>query len=492
MSADLLAEFGGASASNAAESTRETQRSSRGPPTSLFDDFEPPGRPDHGRSSAQVEPPDAEIWTEFHSAEIPGPTTKFEAKDEELWYQDDFGKDVLFDATTEEVPDDDDWGEFESAEPDFESKQREAPLLDQGTDSTQRSTKRSTNAPKNEGTTVGNPMPVDLLSDIDSLPAHNPPNASNVQYKLDQKSLNKSPQHVKQASGDNNISKLPDLDDEWGDFADAAPDEPSTHLEDEFNEMNITEPIAKPSDALEVKTPSLQITPSPEQFGSRPGPTKPSPSTSVDIRPMNIPPPFVILQIFTPLLEEYQKRASVPKSDQGGSKQKSMASDPNLAGDLVSTLKVAARVIAGRTLRWKRDTALSQSTKIGPARSGKTGGMKLTSVNKSESIKEEKEAMDVLDAWRNRAAHLNSFILATGHQIPLLSNNMHARTAGSDEVATKAAHACALCGLKREERILKIDESVEDSFGEWWTDHWGHTECKNFWDKNSRSLNQRY
>lgn len=490
MSADLFAEFASGPAPNSAEPTREQQGGSQVPPTSLFDDFEPSGN--HGHSSIQLESSEAEVWSDFHSAEAPAPSAKFGVEDEELWHQDDFGNDVLFDATAEEPADDDDWGEFESANPTFAEKQREKPVKGQATVSAWNIRKQRATFQGNQTIAPKTPKPVDLLSDHDGAPAHTLPISSGVKYIQDQKLSHKNSQQGEQASLDRNISKLPDLDDEWGDFTDAIPDEPSTGLGGEFRQLNIAKPKEKVPNTSEANPSKGSNGPTPGGPGQLPGPTRSSRSASIDIRPINIPPPFVILQTFAPLLEEFQKQVSIVKPVKGHSRQPSTSSDSNLARDLVCTLRVAARVIAGRTLRWKRDTALSQSTKIGPARSGKPGGMKLSSVNKSESVKEEKEAMDVLDAWRSRASHFNSLILAAGHQIPLISNNMHARPAAANEGALNAAHACALCGLKREERIPKIDEKVEDSFGEWWTEHWGHTDCKSFWDKNSSFLNQRY
>lgn len=486
MSADLLAEFGGGSTPSALESTREQTGNSQLAPTSLFDEFEPAGGPSYGSSSLQANPPETELQSDFYSGKAPRPSVKPEPQNEELWQQDDFGNDVLFDAATEEAPDDDDWGEFESADLAFGEKQGSNPMNNRPTD-----TEKPKAFQRNPIIATSTPKSVDLLSDHDDAPVPSPP-ANAVLQNLPKESSKDISQHRKQASLDHNVTKLPDLDDEWGDFADATPDESSANLELGFHQMGIGEPKAKVDPTSDGNTSVSQIY-SPQNTATPPlGSSKSSTPASVDIRPVNIPPPFVILQIFTPILEQFHKQASVAKPAQGNPKERSKSLDSSLGRDLVCTLRVAARVIAGRTLRWKRDTALSQSTKIGPARSGKSGGMKLSSVNKSESIKEEKEAMDVLEAWRSRAGLFNSVILAAGHQIPLVSNNIQARPASADEGALKAGHACALCGLKRDERIPKIDEKVEDSFGEWWIDHWGHTDCKNFWDRNSSSLNQRY
>jgi hypothetical protein len=54
-----------------------------------------------------------------------------------------------------------------------------------------------------------------------------------------------------------------------------------------------------------------------------------------------------------------------------------------------------------------------------------------------------------------------------------------------------APRACVVCGLKRDERVAKVDGEVEDSFGEWWVEFWGHRECRNFWVGHERELRQR-
>ncbi|KAK2767442.1 hypothetical protein FQN54_003598 [Arachnomyces sp. PD_36] len=492
MSADLLAEFGGGSPPSDPKASREQHTS-----TSLFAHFEPAGGSGNGLASIEANAPDSEEdWSDFHSGEAPKPDPTSEAQDEEeLWHQDPFGNDVLFDAATEEVPEDDDWGDFETANSAsaFGEKQISSPARKKPTDIRQNIAAKPVALQKRKPSIPSSmPKTVDLLSDNDDVPVHKPQTASparNVHVRSFSKS---APKHGKQASVSHVVPKLPDLDDEWGDFADAAPENPSANLEAEFQGMNLGKSKGKATHASQGSVSKPRAGSTLESKKSTSGPAQSPSPTHVDIRPVNIPPPFIILQIFTPLLEQFEKRIPATNRSQGNSKEVSKSTDSELAHELVSTLKMAARVITGRTLRWTRDTALSQSTKIGPARSGKSGGMKLNSVNKGESIKEEKEAMDVLEAWRSRAGRFNSVILAAGHQVPLITNNMRARPANADEGALKASHACALCGLRRDERIPKIDEKVEDSFGEWWTEHWGHTDCKNFWDRNSRSLNQRY
>jgi hypothetical protein len=118
--------------------------------------------------------------------------------------------------------------------------------------------------------------------------------------------------------------------------------------------------------------------------------------------------------------------------------------------------------------------------------------MKLSSVNKGESIKEEQEAAGVLEAWRHHTSAFNSAIQSSGERpVPVITDKIRVNTATAAQGALKASHACALCGLKRDERLPKIDDDAQDSFGDWWIEHWGHTDCKWFWEENSNKLYQR-
>ena len=165
---------------------------------------------------------------------------------------------------------------------------------------------------------------------------------------------------------------------------------------------------------------------------------------------------------------------------------------------LLSMVRAAARVLAGRKLRWKRDTHLSQSMKIGPANSGKTGGMKLTGLDKAESLREDREAAEALGIWRKQLGRLRAAITQANNEIqgaalwiPDISENMHIRLGKVGEGALTAYKPCILCGLKRDERLERVDLNVEDSFGEWWTDHWGHIDCRIFWERHESSVRQR-
>ena len=205
------------------------------------------------------------------------------------------------------------------------------------------------------------------------------------------------------------------------------------------------------------------------------------------IRPTNIPPPSVLLQLFPGLFKQLHEEASGLLNEE----QKSVLDDA--AARICRAVTVSARVVVGRASRWKRDTILSQSMRIGPSRGGKPGGMKLNTVNKSENVKEAQEALDAIGAWRDHAGFFNAVMLAAGkHPIQPIAENSRVVTASPEKGALRAPHACALCGLKRDERIVGgVDDAVEDSFGEWWTEHWGHTDCKLFWGEAKTLLDHR-
>ncbi len=250
---------------------------------------------------------------------------------------------------------------------------------------------------------------------------------------------------------------------------------------------NLSTDDAKPLSITKLKSPLVkaEILPVSSPDGTRPLESSPAPP--------NIPPPSILLPLLTTIFQ-HQCKTLDPFKDQAPSPSSTIES----VHDLLITITVAARIIAGRKLRWKRDTLLAQSMKIGPAHSGKAGGMKLTGIDKAESLKEDREVADVVRVWKEHlgriraaAAAVKSSGAGTSMSIPTLAESMLVRTAREGEGALTAMKACALCGLKREERVDKVDERVEDSFGEWWVDHWGHVLCKGFWDQHHNRLRQR-
>ncbi|CAI7603703.1 unnamed protein product [Penicillium bialowiezense] len=496
MSADLLAEFGQAPAPAKDSSGRQAVKHQTG---SFFDDLDGQSVSAGSSGSLHNRPRNTSStsnapWQTHAHQNYELPTTQ--------------NSDVLFDVAFDAPASDseDDWGEFEGPE----SSKQDAPLP-AALRSTSPSIIRSQPAQETPGA-------IDLLDSLslqDSAPA----------VKEQPKSIEK-----KQAAATSSDQAQANWDDEsfgdWGDFADAPSQPESRPQEKSFPTKSPIGAVRKAPKKLPQKTteniqpaaptwddasfgdwgdfadgPSVQPAPKPKSTPTPPI-SSPSPSSftsggvtpATNIRPTNIPPPSVLLELFLDVFEGLHKEATSAKS-QLRSQPSPTASVSATASNIHNSLQSAARVIAGRSLRWKRDTILSQSMRIGPARSGKAGGMKLNSVNKQENIKEEQDAVDVLVAWRERAAIFNAVLQGVGQRpIPAVPDPSALKviTARADQGALKASHPCALCSLKRDERVLRVDEqNVQDSFGEWWTEHWGHTVCRQFWDANRYLLGQR-
>ncbi len=215
--------------------------------------------------------------------------------------------------------------------------------------------------------------------------------------------------------------------------------------------------------------------------------------------PTNIPPTSIILSLFTTLLDLPNTALFKPTVGQPSAVRDRILSDPKTVDFLRGFLllaTVAARIMAGRKLRWHRDKFLAQGMTISAA-GGKGGGMKLTGVDKTQAMREDREAADVLTVWcqnvgrlRSAVATANSTLADTRDplRVPELGDNMTIQTA---KVAPAAPRACIVCGLKRDERVKGVDFEVEDSFGDWWTEHWGHRACKNFWLQHEARLRSK-
>ena len=216
-------------------------------------------------------------------------------------------------------------------------------------------------------------------------------------------------------------------------------------------------------------------------------------ASSLGPPPSNIPPPSILLPIIAAVFGSLSTELKSIQSDQPLNQPSTVAQ----IGAFLSNLRAAARILAGRKLRWKRDQFLSQSMKIGPA--GKTGGMKLAGVDKAESRREDQEAAEALEVWKQQAGTLRSTIAtlngqlleSTRFKIPDIAENMPIRQGKPSEGVVTAPKCCFLCGIKRDERVAKVDIDVEDSFGEWWVEHWGHVECVTFWENHKDFLRQR-
>lgn len=211
--------------------------------------------------------------------------------------------------------------------------------------------------------------------------------------------------------------------------------------------------------------------------------------------PSNIPPPSILLPVIATVLGSLATELKTVTSNQPSDQPSTLSQ----LRALLSTIRAAARVLAGRKLRWKRDKLLSQSMKIGPAHSGKAGGMKLAGVDKAESRREDQEAAEALQVWKQQAGPVRSIVATLNSvwpeperfKIPEIVENMPIRQGKPSEGMVTAPKCCFLCGIKRDERVAKVDVDVEDSFGEWWIEHWGHVDCVTFWEHHKNLLRQR-
>ncbi|KAJ5786302.1 uncharacterized protein N7503_011514 [Penicillium pulvis] len=403
--------------------------------------------------------------------------------------------DVLFDAETDAPSNDteDDWGDFEEPESTITNYQPQRPEINipeaqprvakyqsaqidllgslSLADSTPTANRPIGITQKTSASTSNAPEPTwddDSFGDWDEFTDAPSVNTAASQPKA-KATLMKSKPITKQTKSISTTPEQASQEDDfedWGEFTDG-PAEPAVA------------PKQNPKPKAKSPTPP---TPNPRSFLSSASTSPPT------VRPTNIPPPSVLLSLLVDILSALQKEAlkAQPRSTPPAQKEAT-------AIKIYTTLTTSARIIAGRSLRWKRDTILSQSMRIGPA--GKPGGMKLSAVNKHEDVKESQDAVDVLRLWRERAALFNAIVQGVGQKaLPVFTDPTALKVvmARAEDGAIKASHPCALCALKRDERVLRVDDGdVNDSFGEWWTEHWGHTGCRIFWEGNKDLLLQR-
>jgi hypothetical protein len=282
-------------------------------------------------------------------------------------------------------------------------------------------------------------------------------------------------QNPKSSSHEGIAGPTEHLDDEWGDFS---PETPA---------------VISAKASSNIKADSWAGS-SVDQV------TESAPAQLIVAPPTNIPPPSVFLALFPSLFDLPQSRLFTPVANQTFSLKNRIMSDPSTIEFLRAYLliaTVAARILAGRKLRWKRDTLLSQAMRIGPAAAGGKGGMKLAGLDKAEITREDREAAEVVRVWKDQLGRLRSAIAVSNSSaqdfsrhlaIPDVSETIHIKTQPGGLTAPKP---CIICGLRREERANKVDIDVEDSFGEWWVDHWGHRACRNFWLEHESKLKSR-
>lgn len=126
--------------------------------------------------------------------------------------------------------------------------------------------------------------------------------------------------------------------------------------------------------------------------------------------------------------------------------------------------------------------------------------MKLAGIDKSQSGREDREAADLVATWKDVVGRLRTAVAAANAavardaalgrplKVPELADATRVETVKG---ALTAPKACVVCGLKRDERVAKVDFEVEDSFGEWWVEFWGHRDCRNFWVEHEAALRSR-
>jgi hypothetical protein len=211
--------------------------------------------------------------------------------------------------------------------------------------------------------------------------------------------------------------------------------------------------------------------------------------------PTNVPPPSILMSILPELLSISDAALLKPIAGQTAAAKKKVMCDPKTIVFLRSYLliaTVAGRILAGRKLRWHRDKFMSQRMTISAAGAK---GMKLAGVDKAQASREDREAADVAASWKVHVGRLRSAVAAANAagsgaplRVPEIGDQMHVTTA--KQVPT-SPRPCVVCGLKRDERVGKVDFEVEDIFGEWWVEHWGHRACRNFWKEHEKKLRQR-
>lgn len=132
--------------------------------------------------------------------------------------------------------------------------------------------------------------------------------------------------------------------------------------------------------------------------------------------------------------------------------------------------------------------------------------MKVTSIDRAEAQREDREVADVVKAWQGLVGRLRGAVaevrkavagtekigMVEGLVVPEMRDVMAVRSVGAKEGGVVGVRACALCGLKREERVYKVDGEVFDGFGEWWVEGMEmHRACRNFWLEHESKLRQR-
>ncbi|MCJ1359438.1 MAG: hypothetical protein MMC33_009440 [Icmadophila ericetorum] len=220
------------------------------------------------------------------------------------------------------------------------------------------------------------------------------------------------------------------------------------------------------------------------------------PSAKLLVVPSNVPPPLILISYLSSILQTLPGQLR-ELGERSAGNSISPEDVQKAVQNHVAITRVAAHIIAGRKLRWKRDIRLSQNMRIGPAQGGNKGGMKLMGVDKAESLREDREVAEFLLIWGQNAGRIRSVLAivmgqVAGHSptLPDITDKLPILGSKTDGSMLDGKY-CVLCGLKRNERVNKVDMEVWDNFEEWWIELWGHTECRAFWEAHETVLRQR-
>jgi hypothetical protein len=384
--------------------------------------------------------------------------------------------DILFDASEDLPSEDEDFGDFEGTVPtatqDFTSS-TEANLLGLEDNNLPRVQPSTLQKPQNEA--FGSLLDLDEMQN----PVQNP-EAVEAARKTEKPSnkhttMKDEPSFVQQV----NTQKSP----------------PSTSVPTLNRQTTVSEISTNDDDepwddftSWEANIESTTATNPPKLPFSIPTPKSPPPEPANPQPPTNVPPPAILLSLFPPLLTSLSTSFFQPLSSLQPSTRSTVYTNPVAITYLKSYLALAtvcARLLAGRKLRWKRDTLLSQAMRIGPAAGGSAGrGMKVTSVDRTEVQREEREVADVVRAWQGEVGKLRGAVaeirkgaigteregMLEGLRVPEIKEEMVVRSIGVGEGGVKSVRPCALCGLMRDERVGKVDGEVFDGFDEWWVE----------------------
>ncbi|KAH7136025.1 hypothetical protein B0J11DRAFT_177105 [Dendryphion nanum] len=502
MSADLFAEFGSAPTQQRQQATNShTPATQAAPAFSFFDDFastapvqpqqEPQQEPQAFQwpESKAVQVEENDDWGDFEGGSSAAPvvvthdpftsTQTFQAPHDNwqpaqvIKAKKSADSSVLFDA--EDAGDDDDFGDFEDGDDGFNVVSAPPPIQ-----------------PVQSSSGLA-----DLLGDM---AVSQPAQPTSIQKGHPKRSSNRTLSNVSKGNQESGFGAMSKGKQQQ---PPASPRKPVATTKDDswdsFDDWEATIPTKAPTKVVQKPKNSPTNPAAIPQFGISSNVDEPQPG---EMPPTNVPPPAVLLSLFPALFSDAQEKLFKPMASQTLPMRNKLLSEPGTVIYLQAYLTlscVAARIIAGRKLRWKRDAHLSQGMRIGPASSRATSGMKLTGIDKSENMKEEREVSDVVRAWKEQVGRLRHVVSAVNQSkegslgaVPDIQETMPTRTLKQAEGGIPSPQPCMLCGLKRDERVTTADHGVEDSFGEWWIDQASmHRGCRNFWHQHKDALRQR-